>query len=456
MYVANKAQNISAQILDRAEQQLINKIFKRIVIVLVFAFIIAFFNRISIGVVGANLRSDLVLNATQFGFATLLFYLFYLVFGVPSSLLLTKFKLKYYLALICIALGIISCVSIYINDAVSFYISRSAIAICEAGFLPAIFLYLSYYLPSYYRARANALLMLAMPITMFAGIICAALLLEYQYFLELRVWQLIFLIQGVGSVLFGIFLFIYLDSSIEQSLWLSVDERKTLQAMRQKDELDVVEAWGRDSQQALNLIQNSFKQILRDLYNLPIMLYTATYFCIACSLSAVNIWVIQIILDSKEVFSQFNLYLLAALTQFITILGVLFWSWHSDYKQERKFHIYLALMLGGCGWALAAIADSTFIQIIGISLASVGSFTSMSLFWTIPDQSIHKSKATAIGFINSVGNLGSGIAPWLIGYTYDHSSSYALGMYLVGALLVIGSYVILFIPINKFRPRAQI
>lgn len=440
---------------DSQEQMLVNKIFKRVVLVLLLVFVIAFFNRISIGLVGPDLSASLGLSATQFGFANFLFYFFYLICGVPLSLLLTKFKLKYYLAIVCIVLGLLSGVSIYIDSAFLLYISRILFGICEVSLLPAIFLYLSHYLPSTYRARANALFMLSMPITMLFGSLLATLIIELHAFFFMHFWQTIFLLQAIASVVVGIVLLFYLDSNVEQASYLNTKERVMLKLMIQKDKLKLIEAWGQDSQQALNLMKNSLTKIVYSLCNKPIILYTLSYFFLTCSLSAINICSVSIILDSLDTYSQINTYLYVALTQFITIIFILFLSWHSDVKQERKFHIWLAFMLGGCGWSLSATADSSLIQVIGISFASAGAFAAMSLFWTLPDQNVNNS-TIAIGFINSIGNLGSGIAPWLIGYCYDYSHSYALSMYIVGGLLVIGAYVILFIAMDKFRPRAQI
>lgn len=104
---------------------------------------------------------------------------------------------------------------------------------------------------------------------------------------------------------------------------------------------------------------------------------------------------------------------------------------------------------------MCAVMASANMQYIGIIIATAGSFTAMVLFWTTPDQCISDSaRAVAIAVINSVGNIGSGIGPLVIGVLYDKTGSFESGLIYVSVLLVIGSILLIFIPMGRSRPRA--
>lgn len=77
------------------------------------------------------------------------------------------------------------------------------VGITEAGFLPGILVYLTYWFPAHFRARANALFMVAMPVTMALGSLVSGYILALDGFLNMRGWQWLFLLEGFPSVLLG-------------------------------------------------------------------------------------------------------------------------------------------------------------------------------------------------------------------------------------------------------------
>ncbi|MCU9672322.1 MFS transporter, partial [Escherichia coli] len=65
--------------------------------------------------------------------------------------------------------GIASTVTMFATVPTSLYVLRILVGITEAGFMPGILLYLTFWFPAYFRARANALVMVAMPVTTALG-----------------------------------------------------------------------------------------------------------------------------------------------------------------------------------------------------------------------------------------------------------------------------------------------
>ncbi len=58
--------------------------------------------------------------------------------------------------------------------------------------------------PAYHRARANALFMIAMPVTMMLGSILSGYILALDGLWNLKGWQWLFLLEGLPSVVLGV------------------------------------------------------------------------------------------------------------------------------------------------------------------------------------------------------------------------------------------------------------
>ena len=119
-----------------------------------------------------EMLSDLHLGEEVYGWAaTFCFYLGYLLFEVPSNLILHRVGARRWISRIMVSWGIVSTCTMFVKDARSFYLVRILLGVAEAGFFPGIVLYLSYWFPARERARAVACFMMASPLSgAFGGI----------------------------------------------------------------------------------------------------------------------------------------------------------------------------------------------------------------------------------------------------------------------------------------------
>lgn len=147
--------------LTAGQQAVIKKLFRRLIVFLFVLFIFSFLDRINIGFAGLTMGRDLGLSATMFGLATTLFYAAYVIFGIPSNIMLSIVGARRWIATIMVLWGIASTATMFATGPTSLYVLRILVGITEAGFLPGILLYLTFWFPAYFRARANALFMVA-------------------------------------------------------------------------------------------------------------------------------------------------------------------------------------------------------------------------------------------------------------------------------------------------------
>ncbi|MBD2811123.1 4-hydroxyphenylacetate permease [Xenorhabdus sp. Vera] len=436
--------------LTTQQQNVINKLFRRLILFLFVLFVFSFLDRINIGFAGLTMGKDLGLTSTMFGLAATLFYATYVIFGIPSNVMLGIIGARRWIATIMVLWGIASTATMFATGPTSLYILRMLVGIAEAGFLPGILVYLTYWFPAYYRARANALFMIAMPVTMAFGSLISGYILEMDGIWNLRGWQWLFLLEGFPSVLLGVVVWFYLDDSPEKAKWLTREDKQCLQEMIENDKLSPEKS----NEHPPPDPQKENISLWREIFTPIVLMYTFAYFCLTNTLSAINIWTPQIMQSFNQSSSHVIIGILTAIPQFCTILGMIYWSRRSDRLQERKMHTALPYLFAAAGWILTSSTDNSMVQLLGIIMASTGSFTAMAVFWTTPDQSISlRARAVGIAVINATGNVGSAVSPLLIGWLKDQTGSFNSGLYFVAGLLIIGALMVLLIPMEHSKPR---
>ena len=199
--------------LNARQQAVINKLFRRLIVFLFVLFVFSYLDRINIGFAGLTMGKDLGLTSTMFGLATTLFYVMYVVCGIPSNVMLTIVGARRWIAILMIVWGIASTATLFATGPNSLYALRMLVGIAEAGFLPGLLYYLTYWFPAHYRARANALFMIAMPVTMALGSLASGYILNMDGLLNLKGWQWLFLLEGFPSVLLGLVVWFWLDDN---------------------------------------------------------------------------------------------------------------------------------------------------------------------------------------------------------------------------------------------------
>lgn len=431
--------------LDPRQQAVIKKLFRRLIIFLFVLFVFSYLDRINIGFAGLTMGKDLGLTSTMFGLATTLFYVMYVICGVPSNIMLSIVGARRWIAVLMVVWGIASTATMFATGPGSLYVLRMLVGIAEAGFLPGLLLYLTYWFPAQYRARANALFMIAMPVTMALGSLASGYILNMDGLLNLKGWQWLFLLEGFPSVLLGLVVWFWLDDSPSKAKWLTADDKACLNEMMEADRLNI-----QKSQQSTNIGPMSQRSMLRELFTPVIMLYTLAYFCLTNTLSALSVWTPLILRSFNQESNNITIGLLSAIPQICTIVGMIWWSKRSDRLNERKIHTLLPYLFAAAGWILTASSTNSMLQFTGIVMASAGAFAAMVIFWTTPDQSISlQTRALGIAVINATGMTGAALGPLLMGWMKDVTGNFNAGIYMVAGFLVLGAIIISLIPMKK-------
>ena len=151
------------------EKETMRRVTLRILPFLMVCYLVAIIDRGNIGMAALQMNEDLGLSATAFGFASSLYFVAYFLFEVPSNLAMQKVGARLWIPRIMITWGIVSMCMSLVRDSTSLYIVRFLLGAAEAGFFPGVVLYLTWWIPSSYRARIIASFMVAIPLANFIG-----------------------------------------------------------------------------------------------------------------------------------------------------------------------------------------------------------------------------------------------------------------------------------------------
>src|ERR1700761_7849191 len=134
------------------ERSTMRKVYLRLLPFAVLSYILAYIDRINVSFAGLTMREDIGMSAATFGFAVGMFYWGYFIFEVPSNVILEKIGARIWIARIMVTWGIFAALTAFVTGTTSFTILRFLLGVAEAGFLPGLVLFFTYWLPSYHHA----------------------------------------------------------------------------------------------------------------------------------------------------------------------------------------------------------------------------------------------------------------------------------------------------------------
>jgi len=389
-------------------------------------FAISFLDRINIGFAALSMNKDLHLTATAFGFVGTTFYVGYVLCEVPSNLLMVRFGARVWLSRIMITWGLAASATMLVVDTASLAGVRVLVGVFEAGFVPGVLLYLTYWFPDSHRARANGLLMLAQPFASAIGATVSGIILDQtQGLLGLAGWRWMFLLEGLPAVIVGIIAYFYLTDRPEKSSWLSSDEARALELILEADRNKSARATVRPS-------------IWSQITETKVILLALSYFALVTTLNATSTWGPTIVRGVLHAYSLTQVGFVAALPPVCTIIAIPLWVWSSDCNNERIGHLSAALMLAAVGWLFVIYATNPVGQMFGLCCTMSGAFCAMAVFWTLPQKILSaEARPAGIGLISATGLFGSAVSAPIIGVLRDLTDSFAAGLFYATALLVI-------------------
>ncbi len=151
-----------------------------------------------------------------------------------------------------------------------------------------------------------------------------------------------------------------------------------------------------------------------------------------------NFWIPSII-KSFSGLPNLVVSFIAALPYCFGFVAILIVGWHSDKTKERRWHTALSMMAASLGLVLSVVfGNFAPLAIAMLCITGAGNAGYLPGFWALPTSFLSgTTAAAAIGLINSFGNLGGFVGPYVVGFLSTRTGSYYSGiLYLSGSALV--------------------
>jgi MFS family permease len=401
-----------------AEGRATGKFLRRMMPILVLMLLVNQLDRTNVGFVEGELQADVGISATAYGLGAGLFFIGYALFEVPSNMLLERFGARVWLTRIMITWGLVIMAMCFIHNVTMFYVLRFLLGVAEAGFFPGAMLYITQWLPDSSRGRATAVFLGG---SAAAGVVTGPItgaLLELHGAGGIAGWRWMFGLEGAFSVLVGVAAGFFLVSRIEDARWLTTEEKQALRAAVVADE-DVRNRAPKVSR-------------LRLVFHPQVALLTGVFFATTLTGYAITFWLPSLIEEIGGL-TSFQVGLLSAIPAICSIMAMYPLSHFTDKRPDRRPYLAVMLVLSAVGTFLATLGSPWF-GLAAITLAGVGAKCAATLFWPMAQTGLDlRIAAPGLAVINSMGNLGGFVSPFLFGYLKDTTGSTTGGLYTLSA-----------------------
>lgn len=415
------------------EKSTIRKISVRLVPFVGLMFFINYLDRTAVGFAGPNgMNDDLGLSAAQFGFASGIFFIAYILLEVPSNLALDRFGARRWLARIMVSWGVVSLLFTWVQNFEQLAVLRFVLGVAEAGFFPGAILYLSLWVPSRHRAKILALFYVAQPLTTVIGAPLASGLIKAHGLFGLEGWRVMYLGVSLPAIVLGVVAWFYLVDKPSDATWLNEAERRWLTAELALEH-DAKTAGGARHPR----IRDSFRSG-------RVWALGLVYFGLVYGFYALAFFLPTIISDFGEQSGQplgiIARGLITAIPYLPAAVVLLAWSFYVNRVGIRIWHVAVPAVVGGTSIPFALYAGSPSATIAVITVTACAIFMAFPIFWSIPTRFLSGVTAAAgVALIGAIGNLAGFVSPYVTGALHDWTGSYEVPMFLVGGMMFVSA-----------------
>jgi MFS family permease len=406
------------------EARVYRKVTLKVLPILMIGMFIAYIDRANLGVIAGPLSKDLGLTAATFGLAAGFFYIGYLLFEIPSNMLLAKVGARIWLARIMITWGLVTMGMAFMQDEVSLHIMRFLLGLAEAGYSPGTALFLALWCPARLLPKAMSWLNLAVPVALAVGSVVTSSILLMNGVAGLAGWRWVFLIEGLPAIILAVVIFFALPSTPAKASWLDENEKAYL---------------AQNVTQRASSGAHELKQIPAALRRPSVWAFAVTYFFILIGFWSITYFLPTIV---KE---QFHLdvvgsgyvsaipWAFSAIVMFVIVRSI-------SRTGERRWHLTIPMVAAALGLLIGVISGNPYLSLLGISIAAAGFFAVLSTFQaTVAQVYAGALAAVSIALVNSVGNVSGLVGPYIQGWLTDLTGSSSAGLLVMSGFFALAA-----------------
>ena len=398
----------------------------RLVPFMTLLYFVNYLDRVNVGFAALTMNADLGFSATVYGFGAGIFFVGYVLFEVPSNIVLHKVGARLWIARIMLTWGLLSGAMAFVTGPTSFYVVRFLLGLAEAGFVPGMILYLTYWFPATARVKVTGLFMVAIPLSAIIGAPISSALLALDWH-GLKGWQWMFILEAVPAVVLSVLVFFYLTDRPRDARWLSADQKAWLARTMDEERATIKADHGRET-------------LRHALFDPRVIGFGLVYFSVCTGSYALGFWLPQIVKGFGSL-SNIQVGLITSLVNIFGALAMIYWAYRSDARKERIGHFVCAVLVAAAAFATFALVQATpLYAIVALPFAAMGIFAALPPFWALPTSFLSgMGAAGGIALIISLGNIAGYACPFAIGYLKDATGGFSASLLGISALLVFGA-----------------
>ncbi|HET6461280.1 MAG TPA: MFS transporter [Syntrophales bacterium] len=405
------------------------KAYMNIILPVFLTSVIAYIDRVNIGYAALTMNKDMGFTAQMFGMGAGIFFAGYILFEIPGALIAEKYSPKFWLARIMITWGLVSGLMAFMTMAWQFYVIRFLLGAAEASLYPVIY---ASCVPRWFsakdRARALALLLTSLQISGIIGAPLAGWLLGVPLF-GLKGWQGLFILEAIPAIIFGFVIVYWMADWPKEASWLTEDEKKFLTEQYER-EVAVKKAVKHYS-------------LLEAFSNPEVLKLCLAYFLWITGFWGFNYWM-PTVLKGVSGWSNLAIGWLVVIPMAFSLIAMLYIGHSSSKRGEKRWHGAIGLFIGAIGMGVGVFIKDPWISFCFVVLAGIGVYAPFGVWWSYPTTFLSGTAAAgAIGLINSCGNVGGFVGPYVTGYIKDATGSFVGAWVYLACSLTLGALLIL-------------
>ncbi|WP_082469141.1 MFS transporter [Sciscionella sediminilitoris] len=424
---------------------LYRKVAWRVMPLLLACYVVSFIDRTNVGIAQVRLKADLGFSEGVYGLAVGLFFVGFIIFEVPSNMLLARIGARKTLVRIMISWGVVTALTALATTPELFYGARFLLGIAEAGFFPGALYYLAQWFPSARRTRMTALFFLGVPLSGILGPPVSGWVMHtFGGALGLHDWQWLFVVEAIPPVLLGVLVLVFFRDKPAEARWLNEAQRRAIAHDLAADQ-ERKGAGGKHS---------GLLRALRDPRVYVLGLVSCGCYTLA---NAVSFWT-PLIINSSGVGNVLDIGLLAAIPPILGMVVMLLFGRHSDRTLERRWHAAGAeFFAAACLVGLSFADGNPYLVIVLLTLMTAAHYCGLTVFYSIP--SIYLSgpgAASGIAMVTTMGSFAAATSPALLGWIRTTTGTLDLGLQISAVVVVLGGVLLLLgIPARALREAAD-
>ncbi|RAL15309.1 putative MFS transporter [Aspergillus homomorphus CBS 101889] len=401
-------------------------------------FLCSFLDRTNVGngkILG--LENDINITGHQYDIGLTVFYAMYIFCELPSNLIIRKASPKVWLPLLTMVWGIFTMCLGFVQNFAGFVVVRALLGIAEAGLLPGIILYLSFFYRRNDLALRIGVFYTAASLSGAFGGLLARGLAQIGHGSELAGWRWIMIIEGLLTFSVGGLSYFLLPNNLETASFLTQEERAFA---LDRFMLDAPSARTTENEQETL----KWTEVRRGLLDLRMWLSATAYFSILSGLYSFGLFLPTIIEESGFARDPNQVQLWTVIPYAVATPRLVIVAVVSDRLQLRGVVMLFTLPIAIIGYGAIANIYSPSAKYAMTCLMATGLYSSVPciLVWNSNNSAGHYKRATTSATQLTIANCGGLLATF--NYPDQDKPQYQRGHTVILGLLMFAWLMILF------------